>query len=166
MTAYNTLAIRQTPERRWHFKFGSYELHNNNSEKPITREVCEPTIITTSNPTDFTRQKGFFGFCCSIVLIIYILFIARYCLTASNYCTHRFSYLKSLKRTVSKVIAEVFHIGINICLRSRRILYFMFMQFFVFFSNMMQSILFMNEFFAAFLAFYNWVVMDASCMMD
>ncbi len=33
---------------------------------------------------------------------------------------------------------------------------------FVLFSNVVQSILFMNEFFAAFVAFYNWMVVDVS----
>ena len=37
---------------------------------------------------------------------------------------------------------------------------------FVLFSNVVQSILFMNEFFAAFVAFYNWMVVDVSCMIN
>ena len=37
---------------------------------------------------------------------------------------------------------------------------------FVHFSNVVQSILFMNEFFAAFMAFYNWMVVDVSCMTN
>ena len=34
------------------------------------------------------------------------------------------------------------------------------------FSNVVQSILFMNEFFAVFVAFYNWTVEDVSYVMN
>ncbi len=33
-------------------------------------------------------------------------------------------------------------------------------------SDMMQSIFFMNEFFAAFVTFYNWVVVNMPCMIN
>lgn len=64
---------------------------------------------------------------------------------------------------------------INICLGRSRFLFFMSIQiflfsafdlFFMFFSDMVQSIFFMNEFFATFMAFYNWVVVDESCMTN
>ena len=37
---------------------------------------------------------------------------------------------------------------------------------FVLLSNVVQSILFMNEFFAAFMAFYNWMMVDVSFMTN
>jgi hypothetical protein len=79
------------------------------------------------------------------------------------------------RKSVSEVIAKVSHMHINICLRSRRILSFTLMQIFVLsaldllfmlFSDVVQSIFFMNEFLAAFVAFYNWLVMDMPCMTN
>jgi hypothetical protein len=86
----------------------------------------------------------------------------RYHLSAATTRLYRLPLTVSFKRMVSKVIAKVFHMRINVCLRSKRILYFMFMQIFVFLSNVVQSILFMNEFFAAFMAFYSWMMVDVS----
>jgi hypothetical protein len=37
---------------------------------------------------------------------------------------------------------------------------------FMLFSDVVQSIFFMDEFFAAFVAFYNRVVMDVPCMVN
>ena len=37
---------------------------------------------------------------------------------------------------------------------------------FMLFSYVVQSIFFMDEFFAAFVAFYDWMVMDAPCMAN
>jgi hypothetical protein len=86
----------------------------------------------------------------------------RYHLRAATTPAHLAPLMVSFKRRVSKVIAKVFDVRINVCLKSRSILYFMFMQIFMLFSNVVQSILFMNEFFAAFMAFYNWMVVDVS----
>jgi hypothetical protein len=37
---------------------------------------------------------------------------------------------------------------------------------FMLLSDVVQSIFFMNEFFAAFVAFYNWVAVDVPCMTN
>jgi hypothetical protein len=85
-------------------------------------------------------------------------------------------FLSNQEESISKVIAKASPTRIDICLgSSSSILYFMFVQFFVFsaldllfmlFSDVVQSIFFMNEFFAAFVAFYNWVMMGVPCMTN
>jgi hypothetical protein len=80
------------------------------------------------------------------------------------------------KNSVSKVIAKVSHVHINICLAEEYdSLFFTLMQIlelsaldllFMLFSDVVQSIFFMNEFFAAFVASYNWVVVYMPCMTN
>jgi len=64
---------------------------------------------------------------------------------------------------------------IDICLRRNRFTFFMSIQIFffstfnlpfMFFSDMVKSIFFMNEFLATSVAFYNLVVVDMSCVIN
>ena len=78
------------------------------------------------------------------------------------------------KNSVSNVVAKVSHVRINICLGEEydsllftliRILELSALGLLLMlFSNVVQSIFFMNEFFAAFVESYNWVVVYMPCM--
>ena len=83
------------------------------------------------------------------------------------------------KNSVSNVIAKVSHVRINIYLGEEydsSLFTFPFLirilelsalgLLLMLFSNVVQSIFFMNEFFAAFVASYNWVVVYMPCMTN
>ena len=80
------------------------------------------------------------------------------------------------KNSVSNVIAKVSHVRINVCLGEENdSLFFTLIQILelsaldlllMLFSNVVQPIFFMNEFFAAFVASYNWVVVYMPCMTN
>ena len=80
------------------------------------------------------------------------------------------------KNSVSNVIAKVSHARINICRGEEySSLFFTLIQILelsalglllMLFSNVVQSIFFMNEFFAAFVASYNWMVVYMPCMTN